>query len=265
MRIFIISLKNALARRENILNQIASLGENPAFEFHIFDAIDGREEDREGGREFEKNPMPSEYCPPPSQKTIISKYYCAFLAKLYRGRELSPCELGCFASHFLLWEKCVQINESIIVLEDDIEILPNFFDALTHIAKNRFEYVRLMQLSTAKSCQLDEHFGFLKHYAFGTQGYYLTPKGAQKFLRYAKKWVEPVDDYVDRYWKHHNYNVIYFPHPIRQNFHALESTIGDRDSTLNKNLLLKTSRGIRKRYQKLVKYFYDSFVLSWRF
>nr|WP_257874378.1 glycosyltransferase family 25 protein [Helicobacter sp. 11S02596-1] len=181
-----------------------------------------------------------------------------------------PGELGCFASHYLLWEKCVQINESIIVLEDDIEILPNFFDALTHIAKNRFEYVRLMQLSTAKSCQLDEHFGFLKHYAFGTQGYYLTPKGAQKFLRYAKKWVEPVDLYMDRYWKHGVLNVIYTPCPIRQNTHALESTIGNRGSSLYikismKNWLFFKCAGMIYRYERLTRYFYDKFILNRHF
>ncbi|PAF43936.1 hypothetical protein BJI48_03875 [Helicobacter sp. 11S02596-1] len=76
MKIFIISLKNALVRRENILNQIASLGENRAFEFRIFDAVDGREEDREGGREnargFEKN-QNSQSCPPPPSKIHHSK------------------------------------------------------------------------------------------------------------------------------------------------------------------------------------------------
>ncbi|PAF43938.1 glycosyltransferase family 25 protein [Helicobacter sp. 11S02596-1] len=71
MKIFIISLKNALTRRENILNQIASLGENPAFEFHIFDAVDGREGEREESREnargFGKN-QNSQSCPPPPRK-----------------------------------------------------------------------------------------------------------------------------------------------------------------------------------------------------
>ncbi|PAF43939.1 glycosyltransferase family 25 protein [Helicobacter sp. 11S02596-1] len=257
MKIFIISLKNALVRRENILNQIASLGENPAFEFHIFDAIDGRE----GGREFEKNPMPSQSCPPPRSKSIISKHYCGLQTKFYRGKGLSNGELGCFASHFLLWEKCVQINESIVVLEDDIEILPNFFDALTAIAKNRFEYVRLMQLNAGKVLKIDEHFGILKHSACGTQGYYLAPKGAKKFLAYAKKWVEPVDDYMDRYYKHGVLNVIYTPYPIKNPTEEAQSTITDRGS-MKRALIFKITRGIRKRYQKLVKYFYDNFVLN---
>ncbi|PAF43935.1 hypothetical protein BJI48_03870 [Helicobacter sp. 11S02596-1] len=158
----------------------------------------------------------------------------------------------------------MQLNEPIIVLEDDIEILPNFFDALENIAKNRFEYVRLMQLNTGDVCQIDENFGVIKHWACGTQGYYLTPKGAQKFLRYAKSWVEPVDGHMDSYWKHHIPNVVYFPHPIRENSHALESMIADREA-IESALIFKISRRVSKGCERLVKYFYDCFILKGHF
>src|SRR3546814_6455975 len=42
------------------------------------------------------------------------------------GASLRLSQLGCFASHYLLWEKCVQARKAIIVLEDDAILLPEF-------------------------------------------------------------------------------------------------------------------------------------------
>ncbi|MBY0245798.1 MAG: hypothetical protein K2Q03_10115 [Sphingobacteriaceae bacterium] len=36
----------------------------------------------------------------------------------------------------------------------------------------------------------------------GTQGYALTPVAAIKLLMNAAQWLEPVDDYIDKSWKH---------------------------------------------------------------
>lgn len=42
-------------------------------------------------------------------------------------------ELGCYASHYLMWQKCVEINEPIIILEDDIKISPMLVEYLADI------------------------------------------------------------------------------------------------------------------------------------
>lgn len=41
-----------------------------------------------------------------------------------------PGVLGCFFSHYFLWEKCVQLNEPIIILEHDGYILKPISDSL---------------------------------------------------------------------------------------------------------------------------------------
>jgi GR25 family glycosyltransferase involved in LPS biosynthesis len=57
---------------------------------------------------------------------------------------------GCAASHFLLWKKCLELNESLIILEHDafmINPLPNDIE-------DQFEEI----------CKLDKHNPFLETY-----------------------------------------------------------------------------------------------------
>ena len=39
---------------------------------------------------------------------------------------ISQGEVGCFLSHYLLWKKCIDLNEPILVLEDDAIITDEF-------------------------------------------------------------------------------------------------------------------------------------------
>ncbi|CCF80089.1 putative lipopolysaccharide biosynthesis protein [Helicobacter bizzozeronii CCUG 35545] len=40
---------------------------------------------------------------------------------------MSMGELGCYASHYSLWQKCIQLHEPIAILEDDVHLKPHFF------------------------------------------------------------------------------------------------------------------------------------------
>lgn len=41
----------------------------------------------------------------------------------YWNRRLTKGEIGCVLSHYKLWRKCVELNEPILILEDDVNIL----------------------------------------------------------------------------------------------------------------------------------------------
>ncbi|WP_025452269.1 glycosyltransferase family 25 protein, partial [Helicobacter pylori] len=47
----------------------------------------------------------------------VSKFYYALK---YHAKFMSLGELGCYASHYSLWQKCIELNEAICILEDDI-------------------------------------------------------------------------------------------------------------------------------------------------
>ncbi|HDZ9284767.1 TPA: glycosyltransferase family 25 protein, partial [Vibrio cholerae] len=93
MKIYVISLKNSLDRRASIEQQMTSHG----LKFEFFDAIDGRID-------------------PPHP--LFANYDYTKRLWLTSGKMPMRGELGCYASHYLLWQKCVELNAPIVVLED---------------------------------------------------------------------------------------------------------------------------------------------------
>lgn len=124
---------------------------------------------------------------------------------------LRPAQLGCFASHYLLWEKCVALQQTIIVLEDDAILLPSFaaFHAKAHDFAQRYGLVWLQPSRKAQDQaghRLEEigHFTvkkFAKGFS-GTTGYLITPPTAQTLLTYCSEWIYPVDNTMDRFFEH---------------------------------------------------------------
>ncbi|MGT0062240.1 glycosyltransferase family 25 protein [Helicobacter pylori] len=132
-----------------------------------------------------------------------------FYALKHCGKRMGFGELGCYASHYSLWQKCIELNEAICILEDDIIIKERFKESLEfcyqHI--NELGYIRLMHLEENVSKQKTPIKGVSQILNFkdgiGTQGYVLAPKVAQKLLKYStKEWVMPIDCVMDRHYWH---------------------------------------------------------------
>lgn len=182
MKLFIINLAQATERKALMTKQFENLDSKlkEKYEIIFFNAINAQEKEH-----------------------LDFKQYSKIKSLLFRGKELSDGERACFASHYTLWQKCIESNEPIIVLEDDVEILPHFWQELERIEQSEFAYVRLMYLITkAKFYDLQKGFYFTFNNVSGTQGYYLTPTAAKAFIESAKSWYRPVDDYMDMFYIH---------------------------------------------------------------
>nr|WP_120904081.1 glycosyltransferase family 25 protein [Helicobacter pylori] len=125
------------------------------------------------------------------------------------GKRMGFGELGCYASHYSLWQKCIELNEAICILEDDIIVKERFKESLEFCDKhiNELGYIRLMHLeeNVAKQKTFIKGVSQILHFkdGLGTQGYVLAPKAAQKLLKYsAKEWVMPIDCVMDRHYWH---------------------------------------------------------------
>ncbi|WP_163533757.1 glycosyltransferase family 25 protein [Helicobacter suis] len=137
-----------------------------------------------------------EIASPPTFKDYLQAH---FIALLKRGKIMSLAELGCFASHYALWQYCLCHNTPICVLEDDIEIEPSFFEALDFLEKEirGLYYVRLnyswkhtkTKLTPFK--QIHEIIGVYN--GIGTQGYVLTPQAATAFIKASRFFHVSVD------------------------------------------------------------------------
>ncbi|PWF42088.1 glycosyltransferase family 25 protein [Massilia glaciei] len=172
MRIFVLSLPSSSERRSRASAKLAREG----IPFEFIDAVDGRT----------------------GQHPYLSNYdEKAFL--INRRRKAAPGELGCYVSHVLAWEKCVEIDEAVVVLEDDFEITEQFAAGLKFIEPyvDRVSFVRLEPLESrffVRSVK-GEHFSLVKQVKVGmcATGYVITPQGARKFLETATAIRYPID------------------------------------------------------------------------
>jgi glycosyl transferase family 25 len=144
-------------------------------------------------------------------------------ARRAHGRALTAGELGCYASHMALWRMAIDGGRPIIAMEDDIIIDPAFFSRLAHfaVAFARYDYLRLYAKVPAglrrEGPFLDRfHVARFAGRPYGTQAYYLSPKGAEKLLRSIDEVVRPIDDELDRYWAHRLPTRMVFPAPVME-------------------------------------------------
>lgn len=178
----VINLASSIERAENIKSQLVKITED----WELFPAINGKKNNHE----------------------LFTKYDDR-LSQKYRGKSLSRGQLGCYASHYLLWEKCVAENKPIIILEDDAlldkELLSSFINNLEELPET-IECVRLFENKRKNythqvKIKLEQYSidRFSKGH-MSTTGYYITPTAAKKFITHSEKWAFAVDIFMDRYW-----------------------------------------------------------------
>jgi glycosyl transferase family 25 len=183
MRVCVINLPESQDRRTSIGAQLTALGVPHSF----FDAIDARH----GYDHFAR----------------CDEH--AFL--MNTGRRPSPHEVACYASHLILWRRCVALDEPLLILEDDAELLPVFPAALatTRGLMARYGFIRLQTYGAARHVRTTpvETAGAFtvlhcSSFPFGAMGYALTPRVARAFIAGSGTLAGPVDSFIKRFWEH---------------------------------------------------------------
>ena len=108
MKIFVISLKKSLKRRE----EFDILNKNINYEY--FDAIDGERK----------------------ESKIVNSGSLGY----------SNVAIGCAMSHLSLWNKCIELDEPIIIMEDDVFISYDFETHIDSVMKMLPENWHILQL-----------------------------------------------------------------------------------------------------------------------
>lgn len=153
---------------------------------------------------------------------VLSRYNEETCSRAWR-RPLSYGEVGCFASHFRLWQLCVARNEPIIVMEDDVQPSPQFVEAasLAATALPDHGYIRLAGVNcprfrlVAPAATGWKLVRFLRG-PLGTQCYALHPRAAMRLLQRAPEWQVPVDAYMDSFWVHDVPSISLLPFTVWQ-------------------------------------------------
>lgn len=176
-----------------------------------------------------------------------------------RQRHMNAGEVGCFASHYLLWQRCASGTEPMIVMEDDLAIDAGFPDvvALAEALIGAYGFIRLAGLNKVAEVTIRPLDGtyrlvrFLKGPA-GTQCYAISPAAARKLIARADAWIEPVDDYLDRFWTHGVQSVAILPFRIHHDVEE-QSLIGDSRANRQRSLIGSVGRTVSRLYASLAR------------
>lgn len=115
-----------------------------------------------------------------------------------------PGVVGCFYSHYRLWEKCLALNENIMIFEDDVKFYRNY---------EPVEFEGVLILSLGKSSFLgDPYKTYLedpsglpravpwKNFSMpGASGYAITPRAAQGLVKFYKNYWYPADNAINKF------------------------------------------------------------------
>lgn len=102
--------------------------------------------------------------------------------------------VGCYLSHFTLWKKCIELNEPILIMEDDIDFANNFMEKLeivhTYLPQKGLTLFNY-QFNT-KPEKINKYIFKVKHFFF-LQFYTITPE----FIKEVYPFLFPIKYQID--------------------------------------------------------------------
>lgn len=140
------------------------------------------------------------------------------------GRRLTAGELGCYASHYAVWQELADHPSAThaIIFEDDVVIDERFFGDFRDLAR-RETPIGLFRFFTAFPPVPGRiSHNFVGRYAliesrtpiYGMAAYALDRQTAGKLLAALVTILEPIDLAVDAYWRHGVVSKTVFPSPV---------------------------------------------------
>jgi GR25 family glycosyltransferase involved in LPS biosynthesis len=120
------------------------------------------------------------------------------------GKLSRPGVVGCFYSHYALWQKCIDLDEPIMIFEDDVKFYRGW---------NPVPFTGVLILSLGKSSFLSEpHRTYLenpignpqaktwKNFSMpGASGYAITPTAALGLVKFYRPYWYPADNAINQY------------------------------------------------------------------
>jgi glycosyl transferase family 25 len=165
-------------------------------------------------------------------------------ARRIYGVDMSDSEIGCYLSHFSIYQKMVAERIPLaLILEDDIECDPDFKQVVDELAREETPEWTVVRFQTAKTTVRDgvkpAYLGrkvavvagrdlcALRTNVLGACGYLIRLKAAERMVDYGSRIFLPIDQAMDRYWENGILPYVIRPMPVRQSA-AFGSEIGHR-------------------------------------
>ncbi len=189
MKIFVISLPEASARRASIAGQMEALG-------LAYTLIDGVKADP--GR-------------------IVESGYSERGRLLRYGYGMSNGEVGCFLAHQAAWTAVRAQNEKCLILEDDAVLSGLSAALLDRLQEAPYPLVRIAGVFE-KRHKFIPGTDYAKYWGdpSGAAAYVLGPQEADRLLKKSRSFYMAVDDFMEARHLHGLNTYALLPYPVRQ-------------------------------------------------
>lgn len=135
-------------------------------------------------------------------KNHYGKIYERQVIDKNKDKQNSPGVIGCFYSHYGLWERCVAMNEPIMIFEDDVKFYRSFHPV---------EWQEVLILALGKTTYLNEPYKtymedpsgtpqalkWRNHSMPGCVGYAIKPYAAKKLVKFWRPYWTPADNAIN--------------------------------------------------------------------
>lgn len=114
-----------------------------------------------------------------------------------KSKSDSPGAKGCFYSHYRLWQKCISLNETIAIFEDDIVFKRKFepikFEDILMLTINYdWKITKNYRKYLEEEFTLDTKVDYTNYCIPGASGYLITPSAAKILVdRYKNHYLTP--------------------------------------------------------------------------
>ena len=240
--VYVISLARSLARCEQISQQLNKIG----MAFEVFPAVDGETLDLSTLSDRLQDRMP-----------------------LYRGFSLTRGEIGCFLSHYQIYQRMVANNTPYaVILEDDAVLSEDFADIIDTLPTIdwRWDIVRFSAFTPHQVmrtiCSISRT-RFLVRYrpAWSTAAYAISLRGAKALCKSCYKIRAPIDIQYSESWDTGLHFADIHPPPAPAPQHGAGSTLslerGNPDNTGKSSVTTNMIRNCAKRYARFRFYLWD--------
>jgi GR25 family glycosyltransferase involved in LPS biosynthesis len=129
------------------------------------------------------------------------------------GKMSRPGVVGCFYSHYSLWQKCIELGEPIMIFEDDVKFYRKYepvnFDGVLILSLGKSSFLEeprksyLENPSGAPQAMLWQNFSMP-----GASGYAITPDAAKGLVKFYRPYWYPADNAINQFvckMQIHNY------------------------------------------------------------
>jgi GR25 family glycosyltransferase involved in LPS biosynthesis len=139
----------------------------------------------------------------PYQNYDIQIYKRAPLGENEYGRMTRPGVLGCFYSHFRLWQKCVELDEPIFIFEDDVifkrPYIPVEWQDVLIVALGKELYKTKYADVFENPPEIPTALAFTKTSMPGAVGYGIKPHAAKKLVETYQSTVLAADNAINQF------------------------------------------------------------------